>query len=473
MSTDDIIYLLLLFGSIGISYWYRTLYKSDVSQRKWIGTAIGVAVVLFVSGIHILHILISGAICSAIILLLPKRIIHLASFGFMFTYLMFFRMTNYFGIPSPPGQTNLIQMMLTLKIVGLAFEINFAWQKSKKVADDKTIQMSTYDMQVLNVGPIDIMHYCLNFIGILTGPYFRYRTFSDYFTYQFAQNADTMAATWKKLKWVPLYAAQFLFASYMWPLSYATNVEFYEDRSFWYRLWYIWPTFYIFRMRIYIGLTLSECVCTMAGLGAYPTTGKATAGGGPNQDYEHNTKNLDTLEYDFETVHNVNVYGVETCWTFREAMKHWNMCIQYWLAIYIYKPFPNKQLRTLVTLLVSAYWHGVHSGYYLCIVGAPFYMPIESLYHNLIRANATGVKRQIIDVLFWISKFFAFSYLGTAFLLMNIDKIWFFYNSVYHVGYIYFAAIYVVGVVLMKMRKGSKSKQDAVDAKQSTNKKVE
>jgi len=29
---------------------------------------------------------------------------------------MFFRLTTYFGIPYPPAHTNLIQMMLTLKV---------------------------------------------------------------------------------------------------------------------------------------------------------------------------------------------------------------------------------------------------------------------------------------------------------------------------------------------------------------------
>lgn len=41
---------------------------------------------------------------------------HILSFIFNFGYLIFFRMTTYFGIPYPPAHTNLIQMMLTLKV---------------------------------------------------------------------------------------------------------------------------------------------------------------------------------------------------------------------------------------------------------------------------------------------------------------------------------------------------------------------
>lgn len=56
------------------------------------------------------------------------------------------------------------------------------------------------------------------------------------------------------------------------------------ERSFLYRFCYIYPTFVTFRMRMYIGMILSECVCQMAGLGAYPTKCETTPGLGP-KDY--------------------------------------------------------------------------------------------------------------------------------------------------------------------------------------------
>lgn len=95
--------------------------------------------------------------------------------------------------------------------------------------------------------------------------------------------------------------------------------------------------------------------------------------------------------YDFETIHNINPYGSEFCTTFRDAMKHWNICIQYWLAVNIYKRFPSKKFRTLVTLLVSAMWHGVYSGYYVCIGGAPFYLLIEDVFVKLYLKGNKGM----------------------------------------------------------------------------------
>lgn len=135
--------------------------------------------------------------------------------------------------------------------------------------------------------------------------------------------------------------------------QYALSSEFYEDRSWIYRVFYVWPSFVIFRMRIYTGLTLSEAVCTNAGFGAYPNESEVANGEGPKVQYLQFKRNPEKHTYNYKTIQNIDVYNTETCWTFREAMKHWNICVQYWLAVNIYKRFPSKKYRTIVTLLVS------------------------------------------------------------------------------------------------------------------------
>jgi len=82
---------------------------------------------------------------------------------------------------------------------------------------------------------------------------------------------------------------------------------------------------------------------------------------------------------DFETVHNMNVWEVETTPLVRDTIKMWNTCIQYWMAVHVYKRFPYKSLRTIITLFISAVWHGYAAGYYFCICQVPFYNPIENI----------------------------------------------------------------------------------------------
>lgn len=291
----------------------------------------------------------------------------------------------------------------------------------------------------------------------ISGPYFTYKTFFDYFNLPFALNAEKSAtkATLDKLKALPITMILFIAASYIWPLDYATSAEFYEQRSWLYRLFYVWPTFFIFRMRLYSGMILAECICTHAGFGGYPKDLDVRCGHGPMKEItQDHIYNPEKFEYDFETINSVNILGVEKCMTFREGMKHWNKCVQYWLAVYVYKRFPSKKWRIMATMAVSAYWHGVHPGYYFCILGPVFYLPVEDLLLKLVEFDKlSGSCQKVAYAVIWILKFFAFSYMGTAFLLKDVKIIWNFYSSVYHSAYIFWIVLYGVCYLLWQQKK--------------------
>ncbi len=40
-------------------------------------------------------------------------------------------------------------------------------------------------------------------------------------------------------------------------------------------------------------------------------------------------------------------------------------------------------------MVVSAFWHGVHSGYYLSIGSCPLVMVVEDLYAKIVRRKLT------------------------------------------------------------------------------------
>lgn len=366
----------------------------------------------------------------------------------MMSYLLFFRLCHLLGFPMPSGHTNMLQMILTLKIIGFAFEKN---KVSMKIKEAKK-ELSAAEKGIRDSSIMEITHYCFNYLGLLTGPYYTYKTFYDYFHYPYYKYVDCWKATMNHLKYLPLYISLFIIADYIWPLEYALTEEFYQSRSFLYRLFYVWPTFFIFRMRIYSGIILAEAVCINAGFGAYPSELKAKCGHGTAKELSaESLKKLESLEYDFETIENINVLGVETCLTFRDAMKHWNRAIQYWMAMYIYKRFPSKKYRIIATMAVSSYWHGVHAGYYFCILGPIFYLPLEDLYLKVLKSDNHKVQK-IYNAIIWILKFFAFSYLGTAFLLKDVHLIWHYYNSVYQFAYIFWALLYVICLLIWKQK---------------------
>lgn len=144
----------------------------------------------------------------------------------MFGYLFFFRSLSFLGYDAPPGHTNMIQMILTLKLVGLAFEVNNAYTKSKTVADGQKDtaavaqpSLTEADRALLKLSMLDIFHYSFNYVGVLTGPYITFKTYRDAMYLSFSGKADCIGATVDKLKVIPLYAGLFLLVSYIWPLQ--------------------------------------------------------------------------------------------------------------------------------------------------------------------------------------------------------------------------------------------------------------
>ncbi|XP_063223460.1 lysophospholipid acyltransferase 7 isoform X2 [Bacillus rossius redtenbacheri] len=271
---------------------------------------------------------------------------------------------------------------------------------------------------------------------------------------------------WQLLSVLGLWTSSIMPSHMLESSQYAKSDEFYSERSFWYRLWYTYPSFFIFRMRIYSGLIMSECVCTMAGLGAYPVATAPVAGQGPSKDFAllrqvvSDPEQAKKATYNFETIHNIDPYGSEFIPTLRQSMKSWNICIQYWLAVNVYKRLPRNAFRTTVTLFVSAFWHGIYAGYYLCICTVALYLPVEDLYVKHFTKGLGGMAGKIADFVVWFFRLQALSYMAITFFLLTIHDSFKYWNSIYFCCHVLWAAFYMVGVVAVKARKKSNMEKD-------------
>ena len=65
--------------------------------------------------------------------------------------------------------------------------------------------------------------------------------------------------------------------------SSISDDTFYEESSIFWRIFYMTPVFFNFRMRLYSGFVLSECTCISAGLGVYPEASEPKPGIGPTK----------------------------------------------------------------------------------------------------------------------------------------------------------------------------------------------
>ena len=67
------------------------------------------------------------------------------------------------------------------------------------------------------------------------------------------------------------------------PYPLSLDDTFYEESSILWRIFYMTPVFFNFRMRLYSGFVLSECTCISAGLGVYPEASEPKPGMGPTK----------------------------------------------------------------------------------------------------------------------------------------------------------------------------------------------
>ncbi|KAG7210426.1 hypothetical protein KM043_011958 [Ampulex compressa] len=442
MFWSDVIYVALLLFSVAIGPFYQRI--ENPIRRKWASTAIGLTLVTIVSGSFVLHPLIVTIVNAIIITKLPQKTCHMISLFFSFFYLLIiFRLGDVFGLSTPPTHTNLIQMMMTLKLPGLAFEINAAMKTPN------TDLEGINSMALKSIGFLDVIHYAFSYMGVLTGPYYRYRTYWDSFYRPFAKYTDPWPLTFYKLKQAFAFAILFFVMNWLFPSKYVLSEE-YAERSIIYKLSYIYPAFAVFRLRMFVGMLLSECVCQMSGLGAYPTICNSLPGLGP-QNYKavealsNNPSKLKDEKYDFDTVYNMNIWEVETCLLVRTAMKVWNTTVQYWMATCVYKRFPYKNVRIIATLVLSALWHGYAAGYYFCICQIPLYLPLEDLCVKFYKnSKENSLSRRGWGFFLWFMRLSCMAYLGIPFLLLDLYEIIHFYKTLYFSGHIIALILYII-----------------------------
>ncbi|XP_055711541.1 lysophospholipid acyltransferase 7-like [Phlebotomus papatasi] len=374
---------------------------------------------------------------------------------FMFLYLWFFREPNYFNLPTPTHQrfTYYIQFFLPLKLVGLAFEVKDATLKCRKASKEEYEQIPYHEKELAEITLKNIFGYCFNYVSVFSGPYFTYRTYRDSFVEKYSSDEKLAEAcdsnTVETFKSIVIVIVLYVLLSYLWPPRRIFEDEFYTDQSFIFRLWYMCLVCFINRMKLYFGLIVSQCVCSAAGVGAYPSVFQSTPGQGPRTKDPQLLENWDGT-YDFNTIKNCDIYTVETCWTFQELAKCWHMSIQYWLYVNVYKRVPNRKLRVGVTFLVSAYCHGIDPGNYFTIAISILYITIENLCLERLRSSFPNVSFWLKGCM-WTFKNFALSYMFISGHLLTLPRIWKYYNSVFHFGFIFFICQYALALFWPKI----------------------
>ncbi|KAM4703517.1 lysophospholipid acyltransferase 7-like [Rhinophrynus dorsalis] len=467
MSPDELTYLAVLLCSVPVGFLFKN-GSPQVKQRC--GAALGVILTLLTCNIHILHSVIT-ILGTWVILKISPRSCHFLALGWTFTYLLFFRTVTYFDLPAPTPFTNAVQLLLTLKLVSLANEVQeFCRVKKQEVSSFSKPSVIGVIPNIPKLSEIFYYSYC--YIGLMTGPFYRYKTYHDWLH----QIDSVSIPTWKpmvsRLKPVPIFGVLFFIISHYFPLEYVKTDEFY-DCSFLYRLFYMVPIFFVFRMRFYLAWIFAECGCMAAAFGAYPVAAKSRPGGGPTVEYAPLERNAEgakvDLEYDYETIKNIDCYGTDFCVKVKDGMRYWNMSVQWWLAQYIYKNAPVKSFvfGNAWTMLVSAYWHGIHPGYYLSFLTIPLCLASEGAMEAGVRRNLSDSGKMVFDWVHWFLKMRAYDYMCMGFVLLTFSDTVRYWRSIYFVVHVLAVVLLVLGRMLaMKTKRTSRENEGKAELKQ-------
>lgn len=139
-------------------------------------------------------------------------------------------------------------------------------------------------------------------------------------------------------------------------------------------------------------------------------------------------------------------------------MRYWNMTVQWWLAQYIYKsaPFCSYVLRSAWTMLLSAYWHGLHPGYYLSFMTIPLCLAAEGYLESALRRHLSPGGQKAWDWVHWFLKMRAYDYMCMGFVLLSMADTLRYWASIYF--WVHFLALACLGLGLV-LGGGSPSKR--------------
>lgn len=462
MDFGDIIYLLVLIFSICFGKYINK--APDVDKKQKASTLAGFVIVCVVSGFQLVYPVVLVAVISLFILRL-RRLSHIFTFAFSFTFLTVLR---YYQCLS--GHVNLILMMLTLKLIGLSFELHDNrkllaeinsydgdWDHGENL---KYLLLPHSEMCLTN-----IVHYSFCYVGVLTGPYYKYQTYLDWCNPRINLPSNLkLVSVLSRLKFLPLYATVFLVLSHFYPVQYVLSESFHSSHSCFYRWLYSVPVFFTFKLRLYVGLLLSEAVAVMVGLGSYPSFTQSRAGQGPTTSVIAFRKiaigESESHQWtaDFCTVQSVSVKSAETEPSLRRTIKLWNSTVQFWMSQFVYKRVGDTRLRLYVVFFISALWHGLHSGYYLSLCYMPLYLYIEDLYIRKVRACLPGkLWSTCVDAVLLLMKTLTLASLAMCFTLLNLSPIFHYFTSLYFLPCIVHVLMYLAGKEVVRQVEARRS----------------
>ena len=104
-------------------------------------------------------------------------------------------------------------------------------------------------------------------------------------------------------------------------------------------------------------------------------------------------------------------------------------------------------------MTVSAFWHGIHPGYYLSFLTVPPILMAEEAMIKAFREDASPQGQELFDWGCWFCKMRGFDYMCMGFLLLKFGSTLRYWYSVYFVVHLAVLALFAIGKLRLSMKK--------------------
>lgn len=334
------------------------------------------------------------------------------------------------------------QMVLAMKLT------SFAWSyydgSCTSESDFKDLTEHQKSRAVKGHPPLlKFLAYAFFYSTLLTGPSFDYADFDSWLNCEMFRDLpeskkpmrrrhpgerrqipkNGKLALWKVvqgLAWMMLSA----FGMKHFPVKYVLDKDAFPQRSFIFRIHYLFLLGFIHRFKYYAAWTISEGSCILCGLG-------------------YNGYDPKTQKIRWDRVRNIDIWTVETAQSTREMLEAWNMNTNKWLKYSVYLRVTKKGKKpgfrsTLFTFLTSAFWHGTRPGYYLTFATGALYQTCGKIYRRNFRPiflredGVTPLPSKIIyDFIGIYAIKLAFGYMVQPFIILDLKPSLMVWGSVY------------------------------------------
>ncbi|KAL6729473.1 hypothetical protein Aduo_000523 [Ancylostoma duodenale] len=455
LSKDDWIYTGILVSSFLIS-WILRIQKNTFLLANACGL-IGFAMALLVLGRKIFYSIPMALFVAFCIKFAPKKQLTAVVFVSSFVYLMIIRYLHYFfDVDELASQANVVQLIMTLRVIGLAFEVSdFRHVKAHPESVTKPKRFLEAEPSFLG-----ILNYFYHFAGLFTGPYYTYQMLLD-------SQDPVLISKWSpipeireralRLCWsVPL----FIIFNKLCPLDGLRSDAVWE-MSFPYRMLYAAAVFVVFRTRVYSAWAVAESMCVTLGLGIYPADSKPRTVVGPTDLEKYKElKGRSDIIYNSDAIVNLDITEIEMGDGFRSGIRAWNKSVQSWLALYVHSR-ANRTYRVELTMFVSALWHGTYAGYFMSFLIVPMCASVEDIIFKYVPVDPVTKQRPawFRYLYLFTLRFRGFDMLATGFLLKNFHDTHRFWSSLYYWLLAVTLPIYIFDKIYT-LKKGSRTKKE-------------